>query len=140
LGVILLAAGAALCNDAARRYVSSRVWHMTHRFDPSVLMGRWQRLDGGYVIEISRVQPDGRLEARYFNPNPIHVARAEVRSWDRAHGFFMELQDKRYPGSTYDLAYLPKEDCLAGWYYQAAIRGNFDVQFARIGVTKPGKD
>ena len=37
------------------------------------LMGRWQRTDGGYVIEIGRIDADGKLTAGYFNPRPINV-------------------------------------------------------------------
>lgn len=133
IAVLLLVVAVVLLHDGARGYLSSRVWHLTHPFDPSVLVGRWQRPDGGYVIEISGVRPDGRLEARYFNPNPIHVARAELKQWSRASGFFLKLQDEGYPGSTYDLAYLPEHDCLAGVYFQAAIREAFEVQFVRIG-------
>src|SRR6516164_3914182 len=40
------------------------------------LVGRWLRPDGGYVLQIKSVAPNGLMEAAYFNPNPIHVARA----------------------------------------------------------------
>jgi hypothetical protein len=40
------------------------------------LIGRWQRTDGGYVIEIKRVATDGTMQAAYFNPRPINVSRA----------------------------------------------------------------
>jgi hypothetical protein len=33
------------------------------------LVGRWQRTDGGYVIDIRRVEPDGAMEANYYNPS-----------------------------------------------------------------------
>ena len=48
------------------------------------LIGRWQRTDGGYVIEILSIAPDGKMAARYFNPSPIHVSRAEA-SKDKEH-------------------------------------------------------
>src|SRR5262245_38211615 len=48
---------------------------------PSRLVGRWQRPDGGYVIEIRNVATNGKLDAGYFNPRPINVARAE---WQNA--------------------------------------------------------
>lgn len=112
---------------------SGLVWHLTRRFDPSVLVGRWQRPDGGYVIEISRVLSGGELEARYFNPRPIHVARAQVRHWERASGLFLELQDVGYPGSTYNLIYLARDDRLVGTYYQAALGETFEVFFIRLG-------
>src|SRR5512147_1971506 len=32
------------------------------------LTGLWQRPDGGYLIEIRSVGPDGEMDAAYFNP------------------------------------------------------------------------
>src|ERR1043165_8425589 len=46
--------------------------------DWNKLRGRWLRPDGGYVLEIRSVADDGRAEAAYFNPNPIHVAWAKI--------------------------------------------------------------
>ncbi len=40
------------------------------------LVGKWERSDGGYMLEIKGVDGEGRLEATYLNPNPIHVSRA----------------------------------------------------------------
>ena len=37
------------------------------------LMGRWQRTDAGYVIEISRIDAGGNIAAGNFNPRPINV-------------------------------------------------------------------
>jgi len=37
------------------------------------LMGLWQRTDGGYVIEIRRIDADGKIAAGYFNPRPINA-------------------------------------------------------------------
>lgn len=42
------------------------------------LKGNWLRQDGGYVIEIRSMSSDGKLDAAYFNPNPIHAYRAEA--------------------------------------------------------------
>jgi hypothetical protein len=42
------------------------------------LIGRWQRTDGGYVIEIGRIDEDGKIAAGYFNSRPIHVSRAQA--------------------------------------------------------------
>jgi len=147
-GMIWAAAGlsaVALCAAAAYRFGRAAMADspgpavgeaapVAGRFDPAALLGRWQRPDGGYVIEVSRVLPEGRLEAKYFNPRPIRVSRAEVRQWDQVSGFYLELQDRGYPGSTYNLAYRPGQDCLAGWYYQAAIQETFEVMFKRVGA------
>jgi hypothetical protein len=47
------------------------------------LTGRWQRPNGGYIIEIRSVEPDGRINAAYFNPQPINVAKAEFSQTER---------------------------------------------------------
>ena len=44
------------------------------------LKGRWVRQDGDYMIEIKSVGADGKLEAGYFNPRPIHVGKAEAEA------------------------------------------------------------
>ncbi|MEK6193762.1 MAG: hypothetical protein N2F24_05995 [Deltaproteobacteria bacterium] len=96
------------------------------------LMGRWQRTDGGYVIEIRSIAPDGKMAARYFNPSPIHVSRAEA-SKDKEHiKVEVELRDIGYPGSNYTLVYVPEKDALLGYYYHAVSRQYFDVLFVRM--------
>ena len=96
------------------------------------LKGKWRRVDGGYLIEIKSVDDSGRIDASYFNPRPIHVARAGA-SWDApALKLTIELRDVNYPGSTYDLTYQPESDELKGNYYQAVIRQNFEVAFVRV--------
>src|SRR4029077_4172261 len=32
------------------------------------LKGRWQRPDGGYIVEVRSVDDTGRMDAAYFNP------------------------------------------------------------------------
>jgi hypothetical protein len=44
--------------------------------DFAKLKGKWQRPDGGYVLEVRGVADDGKIDAAYLNPNPINVARA----------------------------------------------------------------
>ncbi len=78
------------------------------------LEGRWQRTDGGYIIELKNPRPDGKIEASYFNPNPIHVGRA---GWQNNAGKIIvtvELQDVNYPGSVYTLEYINAEDPIEG--------------------------
>ena len=99
--------------------------------DFSPIMGRWQRTDGGYVIEIQRVAPDGTMEAGYFNPRPINVSKANASIFKGAIKVQMELQDVGYPGSTYTLLYYPERDALLGLYYQAVQKQTFDVMFIR---------
>ena len=95
------------------------------------LIGRWQRTDGGYVIEIRRVAPDGAMEAGYFNPRPINVSRAIASEFKEHIKVEVELRDTGYPGSTYTLLYDPNKDALLGLYYQAVQKQNFDVVFVR---------
>lgn len=95
------------------------------------LAGRWMRTDGGYVVEIRSVEPGGKVDAAYFNPRPIHVARAEASPQGGTVRFFMELRDVNYPGSTYDLRYDPGRDVLEGTYFQAVERQLYDVSFVR---------
>ena len=89
------------------------------------------RSDGGYTLEIRNVADNGKLEAAYFNPNPIHIAKAEASTVDGRLRVFVELQDVNYPGSTYDLRYDPARDQLVGEYYQATQQQRYEVQFDR---------
>jgi uncharacterized protein (DUF2147 family) len=104
----------------------------TARAEFAKLAGKWQRPDGGYVIEIKGVDAAGTLDAAYFNPNPINVSRAAALSKDGVTKVFVELRAPNYPGSTYDLTYDPKTDQLYGQYFQAAMQQTFEVTFARM--------
>jgi hypothetical protein len=66
-----------------------------------VVRGRWVRPDGGYTIVIKGVDPSGRMDATYTNPNPINVLKAEVSREGGALRVFLELRGAGYPGSTY---------------------------------------
>ena len=100
--------------------------------DFNSLIGRWQRTDGGYVIEIRNVESNGNMQAGYFNPNPIHVGRAEASTDDDRIKVEIELQDRGYPGSTYTLVYDSGKDVLFGYYYQAIAKQYFEVIFIRV--------
>jgi hypothetical protein len=97
-----------------------------------LLEGRWQRTDGGYVIQLKNPSPDGKINVGYYNPKPIHVERS---GWQYAAGKIIvavELQDENYPGSLYTLQFFPRENLLAGTYYQAVEKVNYDVEFRRL--------
>jgi hypothetical protein len=96
------------------------------------LTGRWQRPDGGYILEVRSVEPGGRMDAAYFNPQPINVSKAEALQGGGTVGIFIELRDVNYPGSTYTLTYDPANDSLKGIYFQAALKQTFDVYFIRL--------
>lgn len=98
---------------------------------PTELAGRWQRSDGGYVLELTGIGPEGQVEAAYFNPRPINVSRSQWRKKVDRLEVFVELRDVNYPGSTYTLVYQPEKKRLYGVYYQAAMGQMFEVEFLR---------
>ena len=96
------------------------------------LMGKWERPDGGYILEIKSVDPSGKLEVGYFNPDPINVSRAVAWRENGTSKVIIELQDVNYPGCTYSLEHNPQSDQLFGQYYQAAMQQTFEVVFTRV--------
>ena len=108
LGIIvfvIVAAASALASDAPAGIPPG---------DPVQLVGKWQRTDGGYVMELTNPTFDGRLTAAYFNPRSINVSRSGWVLEDGNLLVFVELRDQGYPGSTYTLAYQPDADRLVG--------------------------
>ncbi len=95
------------------------------------LLGKWERADGDYVLEIKGIDASGKMEVGYFNPNPINVSRAAALRESGTNKVFIELRDANYPGCTYTLAYEPSSDQLFGQYFQASMQQTFDVVFAR---------
>ncbi len=95
------------------------------------LIGRWQRMDAGYVIDIRSIDPDGSVDAAYLNPNSIHVSQARVSDEEGALDLFLELMDVGYPGATYKLRYSPEYDALVGLYHQPTAGQDFEVAFER---------
>jgi hypothetical protein len=102
--------------------------------DTAKLLGKWQRPDGGYVLELSDAEPEGFLKAAYFNPRSIKVSVAQWKFKDGRLQVFVELRDVNYPGSTYTLLYDPAADQLKGIYFQAVEKQNFEVAFVRTNV------
>jgi hypothetical protein len=100
--------------------------------DAQLLIGRWVRPDGGYVLELKEIRKDGTAAAAYFNPRPINVGRAEVSRKEGALAVFVELRDVNYPGSQYDLRYDPASDQLIGSYFQAVESQYYTVGFVRV--------
>lgn len=96
------------------------------------LLGKWRRQDGDYTLEIRSVATDGTAEARYYNPNPIHVATAKAGASQSGVGIFVLLQDQGYRGSNYTLAYDPGHDALTGIYRQPEVRQEYEIVFERI--------
>ncbi|MEM9398612.1 MAG: hypothetical protein AAF984_00240 [Verrucomicrobiota bacterium] len=99
---------------------------------PEVLIGKWSRPDGGYILEIKSLSEDGDAEAAYFNPKPIHVESAyTAKSKLGAPIIKVVLRDAGYPGSTYVLKYFKEHDQLVGTYSQPANSQSFNVYFVR---------
>jgi hypothetical protein len=96
-----------------------------------VLVGRWVRPDGGYVISIKAVDAGGRLDASYANPSQLPFYTAEATRAGSVLKLFFELRAGGYNGSTYTLAYDPANDQIKGVYYQAVAKQRFDVVFVR---------
>ena len=71
------------------------------------------------------------MDAAYFNPGPIHVAKAEASQEGAVTKLFIELRDVNYPGSTYTLVYDAASDRLTGIYFQAVLQQRYEVFFVR---------
>ena len=96
------------------------------------LIGKWERPDGGYILEIKSVDSEGKVDAGYSNPSPIKVSRARAYREGETTKVLVELTDVNYPGCIYQLALDEKTDQLFGTYFQAALQQTFDVAFARL--------
>jgi hypothetical protein len=129
LGVVAAVAAAVFFLSGER---SGSLPEQAATADYQALIGRWVRPDGGYVLEIRNINPDGTLDAGYFNPRPIHISRTEVSRRGQAASLFVELRDTGYPGCTYTLLYDPREDSLKGIYYQAAVQESYEIVFVRM--------
>ncbi len=97
----------------------------------NVIIGEWVRYDGDYTIRVRDVKSDGSSDVGYSNPGEIHVAESSVSVQKGLVKLFVKLQDRGYPGSTYELYYYAEKDALAGFYYQAAMGQTFEVVFFR---------
>jgi hypothetical protein len=75
IGIIVIAVGVS-CGGSKEGGTSASAPESPY----APLLGRWLRPDGGYVLAINRVDPDGTADAAYYNPNPIRVSRAMAAS------------------------------------------------------------
>ena len=96
------------------------------------LIGRWQRADANYVLEINSIAPDGQIDAAYLNPKPIHVSKAIATSESGKVKIMIELRDRLYPGSYYTLTYDSGDDRLSGVYHHLGVNQEYDVVFMRM--------
>jgi hypothetical protein len=100
--------------------------------DVKRLKGKWQRTDGGYLLELKQTGKDSTLKVAYFNPRPINISRAEFKRRGDKLTVFVELRDVNYPGSRYSLQYDPRLDRLIGTYFQAMQDETYNVEFVRV--------
>ncbi len=84
------------------------------------------------MIEIRSVGQDGKLDARYLNPRPIHVAKAQATQQGEQTSVYVELDDIGYPGSHYNLTYDAASDQLSGIYTQKTMNQRHRVAFIRL--------
>ena len=80
--------------------------------------GKWTRSDGTYKLEV--VEKEGSLEVKYLNPKPINVESSTLTKTEGGLVMRIVLRDEGYPGSIYELEYIPQYRVLVGYY---TIRG-----------------
>jgi hypothetical protein len=127
----LLASGAAFAQGPAAHSAAPVAAASASQPTLAVLIGRWVRPDGGYVINIKAADVGGKLDASYANPTPLPFYTAEANRDGGEVRLFFELRAGGYNGSTYKLTYDRASDQLKGVYYQAVARQQFEVTFVR---------
>jgi len=133
---VWLVAGLVACRQPEAKVVPSAspsVGGAVAPSDVTRLVGQWIRTDAEYTIAIDDVTSDGRVVARYLNPRPINVARAGWKGEAGRLRVLVELRDRGYPGSNYELTYDPASDALYGVYHHLGLNQDFDVSFYRGG-------
>lgn len=131
--VVLLAGGTVACGPRAAAPPAPAQQPPSATAAPAFerLVGRWMRTDGGYALEVRAIDAQGRVDAAYLNPRPIHVEQALATRAGGTLTLFVELQDTNYPGSTYNLAFDATGDRLEGTYFQAVEGQTYSVTFER---------
>ena len=100
------------------------------------IVGRWRRGDGGYILDIKAVHDDGKIDATYLNPRPIHISKAEAVTSNGYVTVVVTLQDRGYPGNMYTLTYDTGADRLDGVYHHRGLGQQFDVEFSRLRLAQ----
>jgi len=99
--------------------------------DYGPLIGQWVRPDGGYVLDIRSISPDGNIKMAYLNPQLINVSKAQANTKAGKIELFIELKDRSYPGNYYTLTFDSETNRLVGVYHHLGLNQNFDVYFVR---------
>ncbi len=104
------------------------------------LVGQWRRATGGYILDIKAVHDDGKVDAAYLNPRPIHVSQAKAVTRGGFAILVVTLKDRGYPGNMYTLTYDPDVDCLKGVYHHRGLGQQFDVEFSRLSSAQNAQE
>jgi len=91
----------------------------------------WLRHDQSYMIVIDAIDERGQVAARYLNPQPVHVSKAESWVEDGSVRLLLELTDTNYPGNYYELVYQPDQDVWIGLYHHLGVGEDYEVYFVR---------
>ena len=126
--IVLASSGAVFCSVASAE--SPPVAPTPASLSFGVLVGRWARTEGPYIININSVDVNGKL-ASYANPRPLPFHTAEVIRDGNGLKLVFELRAAGYGGSTYTLNYDAAGDSLRGVYDQVVVKQKFDVVFRR---------
>lgn len=109
----------------------SAVLNNQQSVDKKIVNGNWTRTDSEYRIEILELYENGKIKAGYFNPDPINIGDTRWSANNGKLNIYIELKDINYPGSKYNLNYIPDKDILTGEYFQAVEGTTYQVAFAR---------
>jgi hypothetical protein len=74
------------------------------------------RTNASYQVKIAALLDDGKSKGGIFNPKSIKTGNATWTNEDGVLKIYIELREN-YPGSKYDLTYIPGQGLLAGKYF-----------------------
>jgi hypothetical protein len=92
-----------------------------------VLKGNWVRPDGGYTIAIRNIDPNGQIDATYFNPKQLPFAKARASREGATLRASFELRAGGYDGST--TTYLRSRERPAEWNL---LPGSLEAEVRRL--------
>ena len=129
LGGLLLFSDATKAQDqGTKEQVPSLIAKIPEKSD---FFGEWLRQDGTYQLTITKGK-DGKVIAKYFNPNPINVESALFRETENGLGLQIVLRDEGYPGSNYLLHFNSSYRILVGRYLMAQSGQQHEVYFTPV--------
>lgn len=127
-GLVVLASAAFAQDRGPQQQVPPLIAKVPEKSD---FFGEWLRQDGTYRLTIAKGK-DGRVIAKYFNPNPINVESALFRDTENGLGIEIVLRDEGYPGSNYLLHFNSSYRILVGRYLMAQSGQQHEVYFTPV--------